>query len=297
MILRVRCPAKVNLFLEVLARRADGYHEISTVLQAVALFDTVEIARAEAGLSLEVAGADLPGGAGNLVHEAARLFLARHAPGASLRLRLTKRIPVAAGLGGGSSDAAGTLKGLRALLRPDLPEEEILPLAAELGSDVPFFLGPPAALAGGRGERLTPLRPAPETWLVLLTPGFGLRTAGVYRAVRVPDAADRRDPGPVIEALAAGAPPWPHGFNRLEEAAAAIEPRLAACRESWARRLGPAEPLLLSGSGSTFWCPAAGLARAAEIARAVNAAGPGRALAVRTLDATPAPLDGSLDDS
>ena len=185
------CPAKVNLFLEVHARRPDGFHEIRTVLQAVGLMDTLTAAPIAEGVEVRVEGADLPAGPGNLVFAAARLFLDRFEIDGGVELDLVKRIPIEAGLGGGSSDAAGTLLLLRDLFRPDLDVEALAPLAADLGSDVPFFLGPGTALGMGRGEALAALPAPAPAWLVLFLPPFGLATADVYAAVDVPDAARR----------------------------------------------------------------------------------------------------------
>jgi len=283
-IARIRCPAKVNLFLEVLERRPDGFHEIETVLLAIALHDTVEILPAAAGVSVEVVGADLPAGEGNLVHRAALAFLDGHARGAGAGIRLTKRIPIAAGLGGGSSDAAGTLLGLRDLFRPDLDPAALAPLAAEIGSDVPFFLHGGAAVGRGRGEALEAIDAPPASWIVLHTPDFGLSTAEVYRQVRVPIPEERRDPGALLLAMATGGLPAaaPLAFNRLEAAAARVEPRIPALRESLARDLREDESLLLSGSGSTFFAVVGGAGRAADLARRWNVERTGRSLAVAT---------------
>ena len=164
MTLRLLAPAKVNLTFEALGRRADGYHEVRTVMQAVSLADEIEFAPA-AGLSLTIAhGAPAfaaPPGEDNLVMRAARLLQreAGEARGAAILLR--KRIPAAAGLGGGSSDAATTLLGLRRLWGLDMDADALRELAARLGSDVPFFVSGGTALAEGRGERLTPL-PTPQ---------------------------------------------------------------------------------------------------------------------------------------
>src|SRR5438477_7604267 len=173
----VRAPAKVNLFLEVLGKRPDGYHDLATLMVAVSLFDTLEIKEdPSATITLDlVPPAEAPGaedrpaltpGPDNLVWRAADLLRrhAGHPRGARLRLR--KRIPLAAGLAGGSSDAAATLLGLNRLWRLGLTDAELARLGAELGSDVAFFLHGPAAWCTGRGEVITPLRAGRELWLV-----------------------------------------------------------------------------------------------------------------------------------
>lgn len=164
MTLRLLAPAKVNLTFEALARRADGYHDVRSVMQAISLADEIEFAPA-AGLSLTIERGGLafaaPPGEDNLVMRAARLLQreAGAAQGAAILLR--KRIPAAAGLGGGAGDAAAALLGLRRLWGLDLDADALRELAAMLGSDVPFFVSGGTALAEGRGERLTPL-PAPH---------------------------------------------------------------------------------------------------------------------------------------
>jgi 4-diphosphocytidyl-2-C-methyl-D-erythritol kinase len=265
------CPAKINLFLEVRARRPDGYHEVDTILQTVGLFDTLSgRAVPEAGIRLRVFGADLPEDEGNLVYRAAARFLAETGYDGGVSLRLDKRIPVQAGLGGGSSDAAGTLLLLRDLLAPDPSDADLESWAADLGSDVPFFLRGGTARATGRGERIEALRSGPRRWLVLFRPAFGLSTPAVYGRVEVPD--DPRD------AAGGGV------FNRLEAAAAALDPRVARFRERIASRLAGDEVPVLSGSGSVFFVLVADAGRAAQVAADFNRDDEeGRAFAVRTI--------------
>ena len=160
--------AKVNLTLEALAKRADGYHEIATVLQTVSLADTLTF---ELGESLELS-CNVPGlqSADNLVLKAASLLREETGCLKGASIRLTKEIPVAAGLGSGSTDAAATLVGLDRLWQLNLPPQRLMQLAANLGSDVPFFLCGGTALAKGRGEKVIPLPPASLLWMVLLRP-------------------------------------------------------------------------------------------------------------------------------
>lgn len=175
--LRVTCPAKVNLSLEVLGRRPDGYHDLRTVFLAVDLADTL-VLRPSAQLSLQVSGVPVPV-AGNLCLRAAEKLaeaVGRPLPAA---LELEKRIPVGAGLGGGSSDAAGVLVGL-AEMSGLAVDEALAVVAAELGSDVPFFLQGGLQVGEGRGERLVPVTPVPEGWLVLTRPESPISTAEAY---------------------------------------------------------------------------------------------------------------------
>ncbi|GAG13405.1 unnamed protein product, partial [marine sediment metagenome] len=160
--------AKINLTLEALAKRADGYHEIVTVLQTVSLVDTLTF---EPGESLDLS-CNIPSlqSADNLVLKAASLLKEKTGCLKGASIRLTKGIPIAAGLGSGATDAAATLVGLNRLWELNLPPQRLMELAANLGSDAPFFLCGGTALAKGRGEKVTPLPPAPELWMVLLRP-------------------------------------------------------------------------------------------------------------------------------
>ena len=174
--MRIRIPAKVNLFLRVVERRADSYHEVETVLQSIGLYDTLEFAPA-GELTLACDQPDLPLGPGNLVWKAAEALRARFgvAPTQGASIAIQKQIPVGAGLGGGSADAAATLVALAQLWGLDAGRSDLEEVAAGLGSDVPFFLTGGAMLARGRGERLTPLPPGPSLWLALV-PGLTCAT-------------------------------------------------------------------------------------------------------------------------
>ncbi len=173
------CPAKVNLYLRVLRRRADGYHDLVTVMQMVSLGDDLTITPAGEGISLGCDRADLPQGPENLVYRAALAFQEAAGIKVKAHLKLHKKIPVAAGLGGGSSDAAGALKGLNLLYGSPLDGASLQALAASLGADVPFFLGRGPAVATGIGTELSPLS-LPSYPYVLLNPGVPLSTRWVY---------------------------------------------------------------------------------------------------------------------
>ena len=185
--LSVKAPAKINLFLRVTGRRADGYHTLQTRMQKVGLFDLLEVQRGGEGIRLHCVGADLPENADNLVHRAASLFLETVAQrrGRTLggvKISLTKNIPIAAGLGGGSSDAAAALKALNSLFETGLTAGELAAMGLELGADVPFFLADtPAALAVGIGEILTPVAPLSGCFVLLVNPGFSVSTRWVYQ--------------------------------------------------------------------------------------------------------------------
>jgi 4-diphosphocytidyl-2-C-methyl-D-erythritol kinase len=186
----LRAPAKINLNLRVLGRRPDGYHELESLIQLVGLYDDVTIRPRRRGIVVTVGGADLPAGPGNLAYDAAAALAheARGAAGASIDL--SKRIPLGAGLGGGSSDAAAVLVGLNRLWRLRWPRRRLAELGAALGSDVPVFFFGPTAWVTGRGERVTPvphLRPSAAgpvpCWAVLVNPGFPVSTRWAFKAL------------------------------------------------------------------------------------------------------------------
>lgn len=249
----VTAPAKLNLFLELLARRPDGYHALETLMIALSLADTITAMPAET-LSLTCTDPALPCDGSNLVMKAADA-LRRHAgTNAGASLHLEKRIPSAAGLAGGSSDAAATLLALNRLWGLGLDSGQLARIAAEVGSDVAFFLSPPAAWCTGRGEIVEPIRPGARLHFVLVCPPEGLSTAAVYRGCTVP--GQPRSGAAIRAALAAGDVDaiGRELFNRLQEPAERISPRVRLARESLAR-LAPA--CLMSGSGSTLFalCP------------------------------------------
>ena len=261
----LRTSAKVNLALEVLGKRGDGYHEIATVLQAVDLFDRLTVDPDET-LSLHTDDPELPTDDGNLVMRAARLLQKAAGVDRGARLRLHKRIPVAAGLGGGSSDAAATLWGLSRLWRLHWPKARLQELAVELGMDVPFFLGTGRAVARGRGEQLATLPGGGGYALVLVNPRAPLSTKEVYGRVpvgwhaeptgteRVIEALRRRNVGVLAAALT----------NNLERV---VEPVLPVIGRMKAALLAAgALGAIMSGSGPTVF----GLARSLDHARQIR---------------------------
>lgn len=253
---REACRAKLNLFLDVTGRRADGYHELVTLFHEVELADDLDVRAAGApgdvSLSVEPAAPDVPGDATNLAARAARALLAR-VPGPGVALRLTKRIPVGAGLGGGSADAAGALRAVNRLLPDPLPTSDLLAAAAELGSDVPFLVEGGSALARGRGEVLERVPSRPVAFL-LLVPSFPLATADVYRALPR-DLPPPRDPAPALAALAAGDADALGAAcaNALLAGARRVDPRVDEVLSAARAVLGPR--VHLTGSGSTFFVP------------------------------------------
>jgi len=175
----IKTPAKINLGLRIKGLRRDGYHEIETRMQMVGLFDELIFERAEKGIDLIIDGEGIPPKKGNMVYNAFML-LSKRSGGNGVRIRLKKQIPVASGLGGGSSDGAATLVGLNRLWRLGLTREDLMDLAKMLGSDVPFFLFGPSAFATGRGEILRAVKPL-DAWILLIDMGFQVSTTWAYK--------------------------------------------------------------------------------------------------------------------
>jgi len=183
--IRLRSPAKINLYLQPLRKRPDGYHEIETIMQTINFCDEVEIELTGSAIELICDHPDVPAGPGNLAWQAAEVFLKESGLPPGVRVRIMKRIPVGGGLGGGSSNAAVTLLGLNELSGRPLEHGKLLALAAPLGSDVPFFLYGGTALCTGRGEQVEPLPPAPEFWVVLVIPTVNLSAEEIYSQVNL----------------------------------------------------------------------------------------------------------------
>jgi len=177
--LRVFCPAKVNLYLRVLGRRPDGYHDLLSFMQPLSLVDELTVSPAPPGIFLDCGQPGIPKGPGNLVWQAALEFQRAAGRKVGVHMVLEKRIPAAAGLGGGSSDAAGALLALNALNGEPLTPASLQSLAGGVGADVPFFLGKGAAVARGTGTELSPLE-LPAYWYLLLNPGVRVSTRWVY---------------------------------------------------------------------------------------------------------------------
>jgi 4-diphosphocytidyl-2-C-methyl-D-erythritol kinase len=244
---RLLAPAKLNLGLRVLGRRADGYHELASVFVPLDLADEIELELAPAErceLTLALAGecAGVPADASNLAARAALAFLAEAGLARRVRLRVTKRIPAAAGLGGGSSDAGAVLRALARTFPGALSAPALARLALRLGADVPFFLAPSPSRVAGIGERSQPLADLPELAFLLVNPGVPLSTASVFEAFDARPAPARRVFTPDL-GLDLG--------NDLEPAAERLCPAIAPLRERL-QALG-ARAVGLSGSGPTLF--------------------------------------------
>jgi 4-diphosphocytidyl-2-C-methyl-D-erythritol kinase len=264
----IEAPAKINLYLEAGPPSRDGYHPVRTVLQTVDLCDLVEVEVTDGGegILLEVKG-DAPPGEGNLCHRAADFFTSATGLRMGIKMTLTKRIPQAAGLGGGSSDAAAVLRVLNFIAGEAMGGEELLRNAATMGTDVPFFLVGGTALGEGRGERITALVQAPPLPVLLVNPGGGLSTADVYRRFDLCGEGDPPAQGPhqITRALPRGdageIAPLLH--NSLQRAACELMPETAALLEKAAR--AGAYGALVSGSGPTIFVLAGSDGEAASL--------------------------------
>jgi 4-diphosphocytidyl-2-C-methyl-D-erythritol kinase len=277
MTLEKKSPCKVNLLLNILGKRADGFHELETVMHPVNLFDELSFERAAQGVHLTCSDPALPVDAGNLVHRAATLFFQKTEIRDGVMIHLEKKIPMAAGLGGGSGNAATTLLGLNELFGKPLPVEALRDLAATLGSDVPFFLQTKPGLGTGRGEKIEPLDffPAMKGAAILLVhPGFGISTPWAYQNLARFPAALNGTPGRAQKLISllqtadlrtAGA----EFYNSLEAPALEKYPLLALFQEFF--RQNGAAATLMSGSGSTTFALAENPAAAEQLSEKFKA--------------------------
>lgn len=266
--IKVQCPAKINLFLEVTGKRANGYHTLATLFAKINLYDVLEMEADMSGkpqldIADELGFETLSAGPDNLVLKAATAFFKTFRIGQGVKIRLVKRIPMGAGLGGGSSDAAGTLLGLLKLyaMEPTGPRmEKLRKIAKKLGADVPFFLHPANFCVGaGIGDRLKPIKIEKSLpYMVLAWPGVGSPTGPVYTALPPRSRADvltrRAQLNKLLRRLKKGRPVDEWGgllFNRLEEAQLPVMTEIGQARRILAA--AGAKGVRMSGSGSSVF--------------------------------------------
>ncbi len=260
--------AKINLGLSVLRRRADGYHRIHTLFATVEAADYLWLSRLPRGVHVAVEGASLPEGEGNLAYHAARLYLEAAGQPGGVRIRLEKKLPIAAGLGGGSADAAAVLRGLARLY----PTKglRLYDLACRLGTDVPFLLQGGLTEGQGRGEDLSPL-PFVERGVVLVNPGLAVTAREAYQAL---DEEDFSGPLPIraiLDALYAGeTPPY---WNSLEAVVFRLYPELRVLKRTLIQE--GLSAVLMSGSGSSFFGLCEGPEAALQLSKHLEARLPG----------------------
>jgi 4-diphosphocytidyl-2-C-methyl-D-erythritol kinase len=244
-------PAKVNLFLRVLGKRTDGFHEILSLMQPVSVFDEISVTLSDGhGVTVSSDSIDAPGGEENLCHKAAALFFWSTGYRFQADIAVKKVIPVGAGLGGGSSDAATVLMALNEMTGIGLPDGALMELAARLGSDVPFFILKGAALAAGRGEKLQRAR-LPELHYVLINPGIHVSTASAYSSLDLTKTGENNTLLYSYEVPASQDGVVAALFNDLESVTLARHPEISALRETL--KGAGARGALMSGSGSTVF--------------------------------------------
>jgi 4-diphosphocytidyl-2-C-methyl-D-erythritol kinase len=249
-------PCKINLILNLLGRRSDGFHELETVMQPVAVRDLLSFERGGNGIKLTCSDSSLPVDSRNLVYKAASSFLEKTGITDGLRIHLEKKTPVAAGLGGGSSNAGVTLRALNQLFDQPLTPAQLSVLAAKLGSDIPFFLQDGPALGTGRGEIISPLKPfacLKDIAVILVHPGFGISTPWAYQQMSNFPEAQNGVPGRasrLIQQLQSGnvAGAAKEFYNSLEAPALKKYPLLGLFQDFF-REQG-AIATMMSGSGS-----------------------------------------------
>jgi len=268
--LRLNAYAKINLTLDVLGDRPDGYHDIETVLHTVELHDTIVLREDGEGITLRCTSPAVPPDTRNLVHRTAHLVRETYAIPRGIEIELTKRIPVAAGLGGGSSDAAVTLLGLAQMWKLRVDDRQLMELGSKIGSDVPFFLIGGAALATGRGERVRMLPPLPTTWVVIARPTIEVATEWAYKALDHGAVRKRPDTSGLVRALESEDARAVGQLlcNVFEDVVIAHHPVVGAIRERMVAHgpLGTA----LSGTGPALFAMTANEAAARVMAAAIG---------------------------
>ena len=248
-----RSPAKLNLFLEVLGERDDGYHELVTIMQRISLHDTLTFERAPRGIQVSCSDPSIPTDERNLVWQAIAALRERSGGDWGCRVTIDKRIPAGAGLGGGSSNAGAALKAVDALCHLGFSQTTLCEIAASLGSDVPFFLDGPTAACRGRGEIVEPIDATRAFHYVLLLPRLHVSTAEVYGQLGASLTACHKDDSVVTSGLTTDDPGQVGAglFNRLEASAFALHPQLA----EWAQAMSRLNccGAIMSGSGSALF--------------------------------------------
>ncbi|MDA5108888.1 4-(cytidine 5'-diphospho)-2-C-methyl-D-erythritol kinase [Brevibacillus thermoruber] len=250
----VKAPAKINLTLDVLAKRPDGYHEVEMVMTTVDLADRVDLTlRQDGAITLDCSASFVPDDIRNHAYKAAVLLRERYQVRQGVHVYIDKQIPVAAGLAGGSSDAAAALRGLNKLWNLGLSLDELAAIGAEIGSDVPFCVYGGTALARGRGEQITHLPAPAPCWVILAKPPIGVSTADVYGQLRVQEIARHPSTEQMIKAIRE------QDFslmcrsmgNVLEEVTLAMHPQVRQIKELMEQ--SGADGVLMSGSGPTVF--------------------------------------------
>lgn len=196
--------AKINLGLDVLGRLPNGYHEVRMVMQTVGIFDELTFEKADEGILITTDSGELPTDGDNLIYKAAKLLFDKYSIDEGVRINLKKNIPIAAGMAGGSSDAASTLKGVNKLFGLGCTEDELREMGVKIGADVPYCVMGGTALAEGIGERLTALEKAPQCVLLVAKPGINVSTKYVYEHLDALDSYEHPDIDGMVRAISDG---------------------------------------------------------------------------------------------
>ncbi|MEJ6950630.1 4-(cytidine 5'-diphospho)-2-C-methyl-D-erythritol kinase [Natronospora cellulosivora (SeqCode)] len=216
----VPAPAKINLALDILAKRDDGFHEVEMIMQSVSLHDVVEIEKNSRGIYLEVDNSDLPSDENNIAYRAAELILEAAGISAGIKINIKKNIPIAAGLAGGSSDAAAVLTGINILYDLNLSKNDLFSLASKLGSDVAFCIDGGTALAYGRGELIKQLPDLEDAFIIIVNPGIKVSTAWAYKEYDSLHNTERVDTDKLIKLLVEKKDiTWREGWKNVMEKA------------------------------------------------------------------------------
>lgn len=251
--LYVKAPAKINLTLDVLHKRPDGYHEVEMIMTTVDLADRVGLElRRDGEIFVHSSNNFVPDDQRNLAYQAAKLLKDRFNVTSGVSITIDKQIPVAAGLAGGSSDAAATLKGLNELWSLGLSLDDLAELGAEIGSDVSFCVYGGTAIASGRGEKIEHISAPPSSWVILAKPTIGVSTAAVYGGLKL-DGIEHPDTAGMVEAIKTNDYAKMCGTlgNVLESVTLEMHPEVSSIKEQM-KRFG-ADGVLMSGSGPTVF--------------------------------------------
>ncbi len=252
--MKLKAMAKINLGLDVVGKREDGYHEVRMIMQTVQLHDELILTEIpEPGIRMTTNLPYVPVNSNNLAYRAADLLMQEFHISQGLEMRLTKRIPVAAGMAGGSSDAAAAFVGVNRIFRLGLSKRELMERAVQIGADVPYCLLRGTALAEGIGERLTPLPPMPACHILIGKPGVSLSTRYVYGNLRADEITDHPDIDGMLAALEEGSLPGvtERMANVLEEVSIAAHPVIGEIKKHMKEH--GAMGALMSGSGPTVF--------------------------------------------
>jgi len=250
----VKAPAKINLFLEINGLLDNGYHNISSIATPISLYDNLSFQLIHEGIDFKCTSSDTSLQENNIVIQAARLLKEKYHVDKGIEIKLVKNIPVGAGLGGGSSDAASTLSTLNILWDLSLSKRDLMKIAATLGADVSLFLENGPVHMRGAGEKITKVNSQiNKMFFIIISPSFSISTKKVYENMRIPSKIEMRSPAAMIEGLKSGRFDMVANniFNRLQETAFRIEPRLKDIHEEICSAFN--KDFFMSGSGSSLF--------------------------------------------